>query len=115
MKRLMWGLACGGTLSFGLAKGAVGGLSFLLGALISIASFHYTDRYVNRMGSGGRSTPSTFTAALAGLRYLFIAALVYVLAATAGLQVLEALLGMLVAAAAVLIGMIYELALSRSR
>lgn len=114
MKRIMWGLACAGTLWFALARGAVWGLSFLLGALISLASFHFTERFVNGMDGGG-PRPSTFTAALAGMRYLFIAGLVFVLAATAGLQVLGALLGLLVAAAAALLEMIFELASSRGR
>ncbi|MBI4909618.1 MAG: ATP synthase subunit I [Acidobacteria bacterium] len=115
MKRFLWVLAATGSVALGIANGLSWGISFATGALLAIASFQYTHRFVNSIGSEPAAKPTNTKAVLVGLRYLFLAGLLYLLASTAGLNVPAALLGLLTPAAAALIEMLYQLGTLRKR
>lgn len=108
MKRIMAVLAGLGCLVFAAAKGLDWGAGFLLGALISIASFHWTHRFVMAIGPGGEAKPRTWKSVLLGARYLIIAAVVYAIISSFGLNILAALCGLLIAAVAALLEILYE-------
>ena len=115
MQRTMLLLTAGGAMGFSVQKGIGWGLSFLVGALLSMASFRYTLRFVRAIGPDAGTRPSTGKAILIGGRYLLLAAIVYFLTTTAGLNVLCALLGLFIAAAAALVEMMYQVAAHGSR
>ncbi|MBL8175237.1 MAG: ATP synthase subunit I [Bryobacterales bacterium] len=108
LKRIMAILAAAGTILFAFAKGTEWGVGFLLGALISIASFHWTHRFVMAIGPGGEAKPRTWKSVLLGARYLIIAAVVYAIISSFGLNILAALCGLLIAAVAALLEILYE-------
>jgi hypothetical protein len=114
MRRIMWGLAGVGAIAAAVLKGAAWGLSFLFGAVLSIASFHYTKRFVRSIGPEEESHPGSFKVMLVGLRYLLAAGLLSWLAANAGLQIPAALFGLLTGAAAVVVEIICQLIVFRS-
>jgi hypothetical protein len=108
MKRIMGVLAGAGCVAFAAWKGLPWGSGFLLGALVSIASFHWTHRFVMAIGPGGDAKPKTWKSVLLGARYLIIAALVYAMISSFGLNILAALCGLLIAAVAALLEILYE-------
>ena len=109
MKRFLLVLAVSGALGLGAAKGLIFAVSFAVGALLAVVSFHYTYKFVSGIGKELAEKPSQTKAVLVGLRYLFIAGLLYVLMAEVGLNVLAALLGLLTPAGAVVLEMVYQL------
>lgn len=108
MKLIMIVLAGVGCVALGVAKGVDWGAGFLLGALLSIASFHWTHRFVMAIGPGGEAKPRTWKSVLLGARYLLIAAVVYAIINSFGLNILAALSGLLIAAIAALLEILYE-------
>ncbi len=108
MKRIMMVLAGVGCVGLAAAKGMDWGAGFLLGALISLASFHWTHRFVMAIGPGGEAKPKTWKSVLLGGRYLIIAAVVYAIISSFGLNILAALCGLLIAAVAALLEILYE-------
>ncbi len=108
MRRIMLCLSLLGTAAFFLAKGPSWGVGFGTGALISMVSFHYTHRFAMAIGPGGRSKPGAFRATLMGARYLLIFAFVYAMMRLFGLHMLAALCGLMIAAAAALLEILYE-------
>ncbi|MFN7932883.1 MAG: ATP synthase subunit I [Bryobacteraceae bacterium] len=108
MKRIMAVLAFAGSVAFAFWKGIPWGTGFLLGALISIASFHWTHRFVMAIGPGGEAKPKTWKSVLLGVRYLLIAAVVYAIINSFGLNILAALCGLLIAAVATVLEILYE-------
>ncbi len=108
MKRIMAALAVAGSVAFAIWKGVPWGSGFLLGAIISIAGFHWTHRFVMAIGPGGEAKPKTWKSVLLGARYLIIAAVVYAMMNSFGLNILAALCGLLIAAVAALLEILYE-------
>ncbi|MCC6367741.1 MAG: ATP synthase subunit I [Bryobacterales bacterium] len=108
MRRIMLWLAVLGTVVFFVGKGPPWGIGFGVGALISVVSFHYTHRFVMAIGPGGKSKPGAFRSILLGARYLLIFAFVYAMMRLFGLHLLAALCGLMIAAAAALLEILYE-------
>jgi hypothetical protein len=108
MKRIMASLSVAGFVIFLAWKGWPWGAGFLLGALISMASFHWTHRVVMAVGTGAQAKPRTWKIILLGARYLLIAGLVYAIINSFGLNILAALCGLLIAAAAAMLEILYE-------
>lgn len=108
MKRIMAGLALIGFAALLVAKGKEWAAGYLLGSLISLASFHWTHRFVMAIGPGGEAKPKTWKSVLLGVRYLLIAAVVYAIITSFGLNILAALCGLLTAAVAALLEILYE-------
>jgi len=108
MRRIMWTLGAVGSLFLLAWRGAAWGLGFAVGSLISIASFHYTHRFVMALGSAGAAKPRTWKSVLLGARYLLIFGAVYAMMTVFGLNILAALCGLMIAAAAALLEILYE-------
>lgn len=109
--RLMAALAVLGAVGFGVARGAMWGLSFLTGAILAGISFYLTHLLVEHLGpvKPGDDPPSASDATLMGMRYVVLGAAAYGTIRYLGLH-LEALAGgLMVAVAAVLIEVLYEL------
>jgi hypothetical protein len=109
IRQALWVLAAAGTAGFAIGKGWNWAFSFLTGALIAIASFHLTHRFVMSIGATPSGKPGTFRMVLLGSRYLFIGAILALLAFAFDLNGTAALCGLLTPAAAVLFAMMLEL------
>jgi hypothetical protein len=109
MRRLMWWFTGVGTAALAATLGGSWAAGFLTGALIAQISFQVTHRFVLSIGGGVRGKPATWKTVLVGARYLIIAAVIYAMMKLFGLNILAALCGLLVAAAAALIEILYEL------
>ncbi|GEM_PF-6986520 len=105
----MWLFAAIGTAALAVTLGLSWAAGFLTGALIAQISFQVTHRFVLSIGGGARGKPAVWKTVLVGGRYLIIAALIYAMMKLFGLNILAALCGLLVAAAAALIEILYEL------
>lgn len=108
IRRLMAALAAAGTVVAWAAKGPAWGLGFLAGALAAMANFRWVEQIAGGLadGRGGRRMR---WAVLFGMRYLLLGAAAYVIVRLFGISGLAILAGLLVAAAAVLAEMLYEL------
>lgn len=115
MKRFLWVLAVTGAVGFAGMKGLGWGASFAAGALLAVVSFEYTHRFVASIGGEAAHKPGNTKAVLMGLRYLFLAGILYLLVSAVGLNLLAALLGLLTPAAAVVIEMLYQLGTLQER
>src|SRR5690349_5226141 len=100
MKRIMVALAAIGSAALLILKGPPFGIGFLFGSAVSLASFHYTHRFVMAIGAPGSPKPRTWKNVLFGSRYLLIGGVAYVTISIFGLNILAALCGLLIAAAA---------------
>jgi hypothetical protein len=109
--RMMAALAAAGTLGFGIAKGPWWGLSFLGGAAISAASFFLTHLLVEHLGPqvSKDEPPPASNATLMGMRYIVLGAAGYGMIRGLGLQPEAVVGGLLIAVAAVLAEVLYEL------
>jgi len=108
MKRIMMALAAIGSVVLLVWKGPAWGIGFLFGSGVSLASFHYTHRFVMAIGAPGSPKPKTWKNVLFGSRYLLIGGIAYVTISIFGLNILAALCGLLIAAAAALLEILYE-------
>lgn len=108
MKRIMIALGVLGTVVFSIVRGAPWAVGYAIGAAIAVVSFEFTHRFVKAIGPGGEAKPKTWKSVLVGTRYLLIGAVVYVMMIIFGFNILAALLGLLTAAAAALIEVLYE-------
>jgi hypothetical protein len=108
------------TFSLGLAGAAVGaaalgwrwGLAFLLGAGASWVNFRWLKQLVTALSDAvesPRTRPQKRLALKIGLRYLVLAAGAYAILNYSGLPLAAALAGLLVAVAAVLLEIVFEL------
>lgn len=103
LTRWMAGLVAIGLFVF---KDASWGLGFLVGAALSMLSFEVLHRFA--LGAGAGAKPSQWKFVLAGARYILIAAIVYVMMKSFGLNILAIICGLLITAGAVLLEILYE-------
>ncbi len=108
IRRLMAGLALAGTAVTLAIKGPAWGGGFLAGALAAIANFRWLEQIAGGLASG-RGARRVRWAVLFGMRYVVLGAAAYVIVKLFGISGLAILAGLLVAAAAVLAEMLYEL------
>jgi len=108
IRRLIWLLALAGALVFLILRGASWGASFLAGAAISAVSFDVLHRMVASIDPASGGSPKTWKMVLAGARWLIIAGVVYVMMKSFGLNILAVVCGLLAAAAAVVLEILYE-------
>jgi hypothetical protein len=113
IRRVSWiilALALAVSVTVALVKGARIGLAFLVGAIVSYASFWGWRQVVDAVTPAPRKR-SSFPFVL---RILLLFALAYAIIRFLGLNVAAAALGLLVSAAAVLLDLIYELINART-
>ena len=113
IRRVSWiilALGFTGSVTIALAKGVRIGLAFLIGAVVSYASFWGWRQVVDAVTPAPRKR-SSFPFVL---RILLLFAVAYAIIRFLGLNVAAAALGLLVSAAAVLLDLIYELINART-
>jgi hypothetical protein len=98
-------LGISGALIAGIRKGWGTGLAFLIGAAISYLSFWRWEQIVSSLGS----KPNFGSSRWWMLRSIVLVLLAYVIIRVLGLNLVAALVGLLVSAAAVMLEIIYEL------
>jgi len=113
LSRFMVAFSVLGTLAawyrFGLAAGA----GFLVGAAVSMVNFRWLKQLAEAIGSKGPPR-KLWRAVVFGGRYLLFGLACYVIVKVFGINVLAILAGLLVAAAAVLSEIIFELIYARA-
>lgn len=107
--RFLWLLTAAGTVIASAWLGLDIGWSFLFGAVISAVSLHLTHRFVMSIGKPSDPRPAPWKSVLLGARWLLIVGIFYVMMKILGLHVSAALCGMLVAAGAAILEILYEL------
>jgi len=108
IRRVSWiilALALTGSATIALVKGARIGLAFLIGAMVSYASFWGWRQVVDSVTPAPRKR-SSFSFVL---RILLLFVLAYAIIRFLGLNVAAAALGLLVSAAGVLLELVFEL------
>lgn len=113
MKTAMAWLGAAGSAVAWWMEGWSWGLGFLAGAAASLANFHWLHRLTASLGTE-MTEPRRRMVAYFALRYLLLGAVGYVIVRFFGLNLTAALLGLLVAAAAVLLEIFYELFYARA-
>lgn len=107
--RFLWILAAAGTIVASGWMGVSVGSSFLFGAVISAISLHLTHKFVMSIGKPADPRPAAWKSVLLGARWLLIVGIFYVMMKFLGLHISAALCGMLVAAGAAILEILYEL------
>jgi hypothetical protein len=113
MRIVMLWLSVAGTLAGGILEGWRWGLGFLAGGLASCGNFHWLHYLTASLGadtSGPRKRMLVFLC----LRYVLLGLGGYVIVRIFGLNLVAALLGLFVAAAAVIVEIFYELLYARA-
>lgn len=109
IRRLMVLLGLGGASVLALTKGVGWAAGFLAGACGSVLNYGWLEQVAAGLGPG-RAGRRMRWAVLFGLRYVLLGLAGYGIVKVFGFSALAVLAGLLVAAAAVLAEMIYELA-----
>lgn len=107
--RFLWILAASGSIGFAAFGGIGAGSSFLMGAVLSALSLQLTHKVVDSLGKPSEPRPAFWKSVLLGARWLIMAGIFYVMMKLLGLNVGAALCGMLVAAGAAILEILYEL------
>lgn len=104
-----------GTAAAAVAGGLPAGGGFLLGAGASYLNFIWLKRLVEALGNSAASgkPPRARMAVFLGLRYLLLGAGAYVIVISSTLSLAAALAGLFVAAAAVMLEILFELVYGR--
>lgn len=113
LRAFMAALTLAGSVAAGLLRGSEWGIGFLAGALVSFVNFSWLHQLVASLGPGGRR-PSRRLFAFLSLRYLLLGGAGYVIVKYFGLNLTAAILGLFVAAAAVIVEILYELVYARA-
>ncbi|HXG33800.1 MAG TPA: ATP synthase subunit I [Bryobacteraceae bacterium] len=113
LRAFMAALAVTGALAAAALRGWEWGIGFLAGALVSFLNFSWLHQLVASLGPGGRR-PSRRLFAFLSLRYLLFGLAGYVIVRYFGLNLTAAILGLFVAAAAVIVEILYELVYARA-
>ena len=113
MRTVMLWLSLLGALAAGFLRGWQWGLGFLAGGLASYGNFHWLHRLTASIGATTRG-PRKRMLAFFCLRYLLLGLGGYVIVRIFGLNLVAALLGLFVAAAAVIVEILYELLYARA-
>ncbi|MCS6952871.1 MAG: ATP synthase subunit I [Bryobacterales bacterium] len=113
LRAFMAVLTVAGALAAAGLRGWDWGIGFLAGAAVSLVNFSWLHQLVASLGPGGRR-PSRWLFALLSLRYLLLGLAGYVIVRYFGLNLTAAILGLFVAAAAVIVEIFYELVHGRA-
>lgn len=97
-----------GTLAALIWRGPRVAAGFLIGAVISMINLQWWTSLAGALGSSGK-TPFRGSATILGLRYLLIAAVIYVIVRFLEIALAPVLTGLFVPVAAVVIEILYEL------
>ena len=109
---LLLAVAAAGTVGAWWAAGSRVGIGFGAGAAISAVNYRWLHRTVSLIGSSER--PGKWSRGLLALRYLILGAAAYGIVNYFELSVLAVIVGLLVAVAAVMLEILYELIFSRT-
>ena len=109
--KVMLAIAAAGTAGTAIWRGWTWGAGFALGAAASWISFRWVKRFVYELGGPGPTR--TRVAVVAGLRYLLLGSLAYVILHYSPISLPAALAGLFVAAGAVICEIIFELVYAR--
>jgi hypothetical protein len=112
IRRATFALAVGGTLAALIWRGWAWGAGFAVGAAISWLNFRWLNHAVDALG--GKRRLRARMAVLAGLRYLILGGMAYVILMFSKASVLAGLAGLFVSTAAVILEMLYQLAYARN-
>lgn len=107
------GLGAAGTVVAWYFLGWPHGLGFLAGAVASLLNFHWLHALVASLGEGGRR-PGKRLALIFAFRYLILGAGAYVIVKYFGVNLAAVVVGFLMAAAAVILEILYELIYART-
>ena len=113
IRRAMLWLSLAGAVVASGWKGWEWGLGFLAGAAVSLLNFRWLHQLVAALGEGARR-PRKRLVLFLSLRYLLLGLGGYVIVRFFGLNLAAGLIGLLVAAAAVILEIIYELIYARA-
>ena len=113
LARLMAAFAVLGTAGAWFGFGLAAGAGFLVGAAVSIVNFRWLKQLAEAIGSKGPPR-KLWRAVVFGGRFLLFGLACYVIVKVFGINVLAILAGLLVAAAAVLSEIIFELIYARA-
>lgn len=111
----MAALSAAGMIASGIHGGWRWVAGFLLGAAGSWLNFRWLKQLVNSLGeAAAKKPPRARVAVLLGLRYLLLAAAGYVILNYSTLSLVAALIGLFVAAGAVILEILFELIYART-
>jgi hypothetical protein len=113
LSRFMVAFSVLGTLAVWYRFGLAAGAGFLVGAAVSMVNFRWLKQLAEAIGSKGPPR-KLWRAVVFGGRYLLFGLACYVIVKVFGINVLAILAGLLVAAAAVLSEIIFELIYARA-
>lgn len=106
-------LGVAGAAAATLWKGWGAGLGFAAGAAVSLLNFRWLHQLVSALGEGGHG-PRRRLLVFPALRYLLLGTGGYVIVKFFGLNLAAGLIGLFVAAAAVILEILYELIYGRA-
>jgi hypothetical protein len=109
----LWVFTGAGAAAALVIGGWQGGLGFLIGAAFSILNFRWLKQLVHGLGAKG-APRKAWRAVLFGMRYFLFGTAAYVIVKFFGINALSVLAGLLVAAAAVIAEIIFELVYARA-
>ncbi len=109
----MWVFTGAGAAAAVAAGGLQGGFGFLTGAAFSALNFRWIKQLVHALGSKGPPRKA-WRAVIFGLRYFLFGLAAYVIVKFFGINALSVLAGLLVAAAAVIAEILFELIYARA-
>lgn len=110
---LMFAIAAAGVATTFFLYGFAAALGFLAGAAFSILNFRWIRHLAQALGSKG-PPKKAWRAAIFGSRYFLFGLAAYAIVKVFGINILALLTGLLVAAAAVVLEIIYELVYARA-
>jgi hypothetical protein len=111
IRRLIAAFGLGGTAAAFAWRGWPAGAGFALGAVISWLNFRWLHQIVDALGGQGIRKR---LAVIAGLRYLLLGAVTYVILRFSGISRPAALSGLFVTVAAAIVEIVYELRNARN-
>lgn len=109
----LWVFSGAGAIAAVVLNGIQGGLGFLIGAAFSALNFRWLKQLVHALGAKGPPRRA-WRAVVFGLRYFLFGVAAYVIVKFFRINALSVLAGLLVAAAAVIAEIIYELIYARA-
>jgi len=113
LNALMFAIAAAGVASAFFFHGLTAALGFLAGAAFSILNFRWIRQLAQALGSKG-PPKKAWRAVMFGARYFLFGLAAYAIVKVFGINILAVLTGLLVAAAAVVLEIIYELVYARA-
>jgi ATP synthase I subunit len=102
-----------GTVYAWVRHGSRAAIGFLVGSLLSLFNFHSLRRLAEGLGAGS-GAPFGGSAVFYGLRYFMVGGAVYVIVKVLEISLMSVLAGLFVAAAAIIVEILYELIYART-